>query len=179
MEGKVGVLIFGSATKPGGGWINGAKAQEEELSLASTWGEQARLGGQEFYSEGKGLGGLGPDKIVFAQSLWLVDPHGRPLDPPIPVHLISVAALNLRSYEVQRLARETRIDHLARRLATALATWNKQGCDAVVLGAIGCGVFQWPAHESAEALLAALRHQPLGNMAIHLALPDPQMRWLC
>lgn len=176
LNGKVGVLIFGSATKPGGGWLNGAKAQEEELSLSSTWGEQARLGGHGFYSEGRGLGGLGPDKVLSAQGLWLIDPQGRPLDPPRSVHLISVAAPNLRNDEVLRLPRNTRIDHLARRLAAALAAWKTEGCDAVVLGAIGCGVFQWPSQESAQALRLALGHQPLGHMAIHLALPDPDMR---
>ena len=36
-EGRVGVLVFCSATRPGGGWLTGATAQEESISRASTW----------------------------------------------------------------------------------------------------------------------------------------------
>lgn len=173
-----GVLIFGSAVKPGGGWLNGAKAQEEDVSLASTWGEQARLGGATFYTESGKLGGAGPDKILVAQGAWLYNAHGVPLDTPKPATFISIAAPNLRNPQTAQLPAEQRVDLLARRIATALEQWHILGTPHVLLGAIGCGVFAWEGQDSAKALGLALAHHIHTHgrlMPITLAMPDAQL----
>lgn len=174
-SGKVGVLIFGSATKPGGGWLNGAKAQEEDISLASTWGTQASMA-RGFYENTKGLGGLGPDKVLIAQGAWLTDAHGAFLSTPSPVVFAGIAAPNLKNPETARLPQRVLTQHLAQRLATALEEWRKLGVDCAVMGAIGCGVFEWDPKDSALALKMALSHHygAGGTIEIVLAMPDPK-----
>lgn len=177
-DGLVGVLIFGSSSKPGGGWLNGAKAQEEDISLTSTWGAQASLAPAGFYGDRKGLGGLGPDKTLLAKGYWLLNEHGQSLPAPRAAVFASVAAPNMANHQVAALPQSQRIDHLARRLVAAFTGWQEAGVDQVVLGAIGCGVFQWPPGDSALALRLALQHQRATGTslpAIVLALPDPAM----
>lgn len=173
-----GVLIFGSSTKPGGGWLNGARAQEEDVSLCSSWGEQARLGGQGFYIPRGGLGGMGPDKILYARGMWLFDEYGWELAEPKQVDFISIAAPNLGNSHTAKTSREQLIDTLARRLAGALETWEKCGTKHVLLGAIGCGVFKWDGADSAAALGRAIDHHYLvfgKGLDIRLAMPDPAL----
>lgn len=177
-EGLVSVLVFGSSTKPGGGWRNGACAQEEDLSLASTWGVQAEAAPEGFYKDRKGLGGLGPDAVLVAHGGWLADPHGVPLFPFRPVLFTGVAAPNLGHPATGGLSKAVLIDHLARRLAGALLATAQAGATQAVMGAIGCGVFQWRPEDSAIALRRAVNHVHActeGAPQIVLALPDPKM----
>lgn len=179
LEGTVGVLIFGSSTKPGGGWRNGAKAQEEDISLHSTWGVQAEAAPAGFYTASRDLGGIGPDKVLLAHGYWLLDVHGNKLATPRPVVFADVAAPNRGHPKASSIAPQQHIDHLARRLAGALIGWQHAGVSDVVMGAIGCGVFKWPVAESATALRMAFNHvRALGNPMpqLHLALPDESMR---
>lgn len=174
-QGKMGVLIFGSANRPGGGWLNGAKAQEEDVSLASTWGTQAALAPPGFYAHEPGLGGLGPDKLLIAEGLWLVDENGSDLPVPRDVVFGGIAAPNRANPQTARMPSRILVDHLARRLAGVLLAWEDRGVERAVMGAIGCGVFQWPVEESADALTKAIAHYKRvcnGDMAIVLALPD-------
>ena len=176
-SGLTGVLIFGSANRPGGGWLNGAKAQEEDISLASTWATQAKQAAG-FYTQENGLGGLGPDRVLVARGYWLVDPNGQVLEPPQPVVFGGVAAPNLANPGIARLPRAQCINHLARRLAGVLLGWEHQGVGIGVLGAIGCGVFQWPGEDSARALRLALNHyrsEGKGTVQVVLAMPDARL----
>lgn len=173
--GRTGVLIFGSAKKPGGGWLNGAKAQEEDISLASTWGTQAAAT-RGFYDARENTDGMGPDRVIIASGLWLTNPHGAWLDRPQMVVFADIAAPNRANPAMKKVSRELQIDHLARRLATALEQWSASGVDTAVMGAIGCGVFQWTPEDSALALRMAIGHyyaKGLPPLEIILAMPDP------
>lgn len=168
-NGIVGVMIFGSARKPGGGWKNGAKAQEEDISLSSTWGLQAEKAPTGFYGT---TNGLGTDQVLMARGLWLRDANGVPCR--VAVDFAGVAAPNLNAPEVKDLPMPQLIDHLARRLTAALDAWKARGVDTLVLGAIGCGVFGWKGEDSAKALRMALNTTTWKGHLI-LAMPDPEL----
>ncbi len=163
-----GVMIFASAQKPGGGWLNGAIAQEEDVSLLSSWGQQATKAPAGYYGT---TDGLGEDNILAAKGLWIIHTDEYLLNPFKPVSFIGVAAPNRRNPAVRDLPKEQLIGHLARRLRTAFDAWHAQNVKVVIGGAIGCGAFQWPANQSAEALFQALRSTAWRGQLI-LAMPD-------
>ena len=169
-DGSIGALIFGSATRPGGGWRNGAVAQEEDVSLSSTWGIQAEEAPPGFYKDKKGWGS---DKCLAARGAFLFDEFGYEKLSPLPCLFISIAAPNKKVPEISKEPKEKLISVLASRLETALNHWQKENIDTVVLGAIGCGVFEWDPVDSAEAFLRALRKTSFDKNIV-FALPDPK-----
>lgn len=166
-----GVLIFASSTKPGGGWRNGAVAQEEDVSLHSTWGYQAEQAPAGFYGETQGMG---PDTILVADGAWLIHPDQYLMGQPAPAVFVAVAAPNRQAKHVQEQPLNELRDALARRLRTAFDAWHDKGVSTVIAGAIGCGVFRWKGEESAKALKMALESSRWNGRLV-LAMPDPQL----
>lgn len=166
-----GVLIFGSGRKPGGGWRNGAKAQEEDVSLVSTWGYQAEQAPPGFYQDSEGMG---PDAALLAHGFWLFDQYDQQLPVALPCVFASVAAPNRAAPTVAAMDVDDLVPVLARRLERALEGSRAMGVDTLILGAIGCGVFQWPASHSALAMRQALASSRWRGRII-LAMPDPAL----
>jgi uncharacterized protein (TIGR02452 family) len=171
VPGVAGVLVFGSHRRPGGGWLNGARAQEEDISLFSSWAVQAAAC-PEFYASNDPLG---PSSALIAQGAWLLDAHGRPLATPQPVVFGGVAAPNCMDAVVKAHPGPVLRDALATRLVGMLDAWQGLGVTHAVLGAIGAGVFQWPAQASAEAVLLACRCTQWQGEIV-LALPSAVQR---
>ena len=150
-----GVLVFGSATRPGGGWRNGARAQEEDVSLCSTWGVQAENAPEGFYKQQKGFGAK---SVLCAEGFWLTDQYGNDLPKPLPCSFISIACPNRKIPFVSQTLYPQLIDMLAPRIVAALNHWQEKKIPHVVLGAIGCGVFEWDPIYSALAFKKAIEH---------------------
>ena len=169
--GRHGALIFASGTKPGGGWRNGAIAQEEDVCMHGTWGLQAEHAGPGFYGD-EATAGLGPDAVLMAEGAWLIHPNQFALGGPVSVVFGAVAAPNRHHSAVRDLPSEALEEVLARRLRTAFDAWADRDVPTVVAGAIGCGVFCWAGDASARALIRGLVHSRWGGRLI-LAMPDP------
>jgi uncharacterized protein (TIGR02452 family) len=137
------VLNFASAKNPGGGFLNGARAQEESLARSS--GLYACLEGREMYPHHRQMADCmysswmiwSPDVPVFRD-----DETGELLEEPYPCAFLTTPAPNAsvvlerdpgRAAEVERLMRE--------RVARSLAIAASHGHTHLVLGAWGCGVF--------------------------------------
>lgn len=157
---KPAVLNLASDTLPGGGWLNGAMAQEEALCYRSS----LYLSLHGHYYPWKPLEGLyTPDVVIIRSS---TDDNHEILSPAIPatdlpvVSVLSIAALRQPPLsEAQSLAgvkrkifadpRDREITKKKMRLTLRMAA--SRGHEYLVLGALGCGAFMNPAGEIADA----------------------------
>ncbi|MEH0581455.1 TIGR02452 family protein [Streptomyces sp. B21-108] len=142
--GPVAVLNFASARNPGGGYLNGAQAQEEALCRASAL-YTCLLTAREFYDHHRAhRDPFYTDRVIHSPAVPVFrDDRGRLLDEPYPVGFLTAAAPN--AGVVLRTAPE-RTSELPRALAVraerVLETAAAHGYRRLVLGAWGCGVFR-------------------------------------
>lgn len=134
------VLNFANAFKPGGGYKNGARAQEESLCWSS--GLVKTLEGQRaFYDASHATRDeLGTDAMIYSPDVPVFRrSSGALLGEPLGMSFLTVAAPN-----AARLAgRENEIEPaFRRRIPRILAAGLLHGHDAIVLGAWGCGAFR-------------------------------------
>lgn len=145
----VAVLNFSSARNPGGGYLNGAQAQEEALCRASalyTCVREARA----FYDHHRThRDPFYTDRVIHSPAVPVFrDDRGTLLDTPYTTGFLTSAAPN--ASVVLRTMPE-RAPELPRALAVraerVLETAVAHGYRRLVLGAWGCGVFgNDPAH---------------------------------
>ena len=137
-KGKVIALDFASFTKPGGGYANGAWAQEEALCAESNLYPILLKKKASFYDENRQYvrGGLYTDRSLFVPDV--VFARGGSVRK---TGIIVTAAPN-RIWALENHRDEKEIDaDLVNRVETVMAIAADQGCDTLVLGAFGCGVF--------------------------------------
>ncbi|MFF7047312.1 TIGR02452 family protein [Streptomyces griseorubiginosus] len=142
--GRVAVLNFASARNPGGGFLNGAQAQEEALCRASAL-YTCLLRAREFYDHHRAhRDPFYTDRVIHSPAVPVFrDDRGRLLDSAHLVGFLTAAAPN--AGVVRRTAPE-RVAELPRALAVraeqVLSVAVAEGYRRLVLGAWGCGVFQ-------------------------------------
>jgi uncharacterized protein (TIGR02452 family) len=158
VETPVGVLNFASARHPGGGFLNGARAQEESLCQASAlyacllqvpeYYEHHRHRRDAFYS----------DRVIFSPQVPVFrDDRGRLLEEPYRVSFLTAAAPNAGAIARDQPEAVAQIPVALRaRSAQVLAVAEQARLQRLVLGAWGCGVFQNSPREVAEAFQAHL-----------------------
>ncbi|MFJ8196534.1 TIGR02452 family protein [Streptomyces sp. NPDC096152] len=144
LTGPVAVLNFASARNPGGGYLNGAQAQEEALCRASAL-YTCLLRAPEFYDHHRAhRDPFYSDRVIHSPGVPVFrDDAGRLLDEPRVAGFLTAAAPN--AGVVLRTAPE-RAAELPRAIAVraerVLETAAAQGYRRLVLGAWGCGVFR-------------------------------------
>ncbi|MEU2969611.1 TIGR02452 family protein [Streptomyces ardesiacus] len=144
LGGEVAVLNFASARNPGGGYLNGAQAQEEALCRASAL-YTCLLRAREFYDHHRAhRDPFYTDRVVHSPGVPVFrDDHGRLLDEPYRAGFLTSAAPN--AGVVLRTAPERAAElpgALAVRAERVLETAVAHGYRRLVLGAWGCGVFR-------------------------------------
>ncbi len=140
----IGVLNFASAKHPGGGFLGGAKAQEESLARSSgLYHSLLRCSG--YYSFHRQLKTcLYSDWMIFSPDcpVLRID-RGDWLEVPFVVSFITSPAPNAGAirtnepYNIPNIAPTFR-----ERISKLLALAVHRNCDAIVLGAWGCGAFR-------------------------------------
>ncbi|MGY1581999.1 TIGR02452 family protein [Streptomyces sp. MN13] len=159
------VLNFASARNPGGGYLNGAQAQEEALCRASAL-YTCLLRAPEFYDHHRAhRDPFYTDRVIHTPDVPVFrDDRGGLLDEPFTVGFLTAAAPN--AGVVRRTAPHRAVE-LPRTLATraerVLETAVFHGHRRLVLGAWGCGVFQNDPAQVAGAFQGLLR--PGGRFA--------------
>ncbi|QKW37718.1 TIGR02452 family protein [Actinomadura sp. NAK00032] len=156
-------LNFASAKNPGGGFLNGAHAQEEGLARSSGL-YTSLLSAREFYDfhrEQRDL--LYSDHMIYSPGVPVFrDDAGRLLDEPYGVAFLTSPAPNRGA--IRDGAAAERIPAVLRlRARKVLAVALARGHGRLVLGAWGCGVFRNDPAEVARAFAEPLR--PGGEFA--------------
>jgi uncharacterized protein (TIGR02452 family) len=149
-------LVFASARNPGGGFLNGARAQEEDVARASAL-HACLLTVPDFYAYHRSHDDLRySDRVIYSPEVPVFrDRRGRLLDEPYRLSLLTAAAPNLGAIRNNQMRLAPTVPAaLAVRTERVLRVAAAHGHRGLVLGAWGCGVF---ANDPAE-VAAAWRH---------------------
>lgn len=149
---RVGVLNFASATKPGGGFINGAQAQEESLARSSTlYPTLICQAGTEFHAIHKRdkKGGYYSHSMVYSPDIVFFRDDAGGWEAPVQADVLTSAAVNAgvarRTLfgKVGGVKEEARIEAAMReRMSRILYLFERERVKNLVLGSFGTGVFQ-------------------------------------
>lgn len=140
---QVGVLNFASAKNPGGGFLNGAMAQEESLAASSgLYGTQLRNEG--YYQANRACKSMmytnhaiySPDVVFFR------DEHFELLEMPVTASVLTLPAVNYGQVLLKGEDPQLALEIMRERMHLALAIFADRGDRNLVLGAYGCGVFR-------------------------------------
>jgi uncharacterized protein (TIGR02452 family) len=150
-------LNFASAKNPGGGFLNGARAQEE--SLARSTGLYPCIVGQPMYDHNRSLSDcMYSHYMIYSPAVPVIrDDFGNLLEEPVYSAFITAPAVNA-GVVLQRdpsRGEEIRVT-MAERITRVLALAAMKGHEALVLGAWGCGVFRNDPQEIAGLFRDAL-----------------------
>ncbi|MFI6762406.1 TIGR02452 family protein [Micromonospora sp. NPDC050417] len=151
-------LVFASAKNPGGGFLGGAKAQEESLARASALYPCLRTA-PEFYDFHRAQHDLRySDRVIYSPAVPVFrDDKGNLLDQPYQVAFLTSAAPNLGAILRNQPADAAEVPAVLRRRAErVLRVAAAHGHRRLVLGAWGCGVFRNDAATVARAFAGAL-----------------------
>lgn len=139
----IGVLNFASAKNPGGGFINGAMAQEESLAASSTL-YRTLTAHEEYYQNNRAQNSMmytdhaiySPDVVFFRDGRFQL------VETPVKASVLTLPAVNMGQVVLKGEDPEEARRVMRRRMKLALAIFAEQGAKHLVLGAYGCGVFR-------------------------------------
>ncbi|MFI0806289.1 TIGR02452 family protein [Streptomyces echinatus] len=157
-DAPVAVLNFASARNPGGGYLNGAQAQEEALCRASAL-HTCLLTARAYYDHHRAVRDpFYSDRVIHSPAVPVFrDDRGRLLAEPYLAGFLTAAAPN--AGVIRRTAPERTAEvpaALVVRAERVLETAAAHGYRRLVLGAWGCGVFQNDPVQVAGAFRTAL-----------------------
>ncbi|MFD9594735.1 TIGR02452 family protein [Kitasatospora sp. NPDC059973] len=154
--GRVGVLNFASARNPGGGYLRGARAQEEDLCRSALLYTCLREA-PDYYAAHRASDDLRySHRVIVSPDVPVIrGGHGELLAEPYPVTFLTSPAPN--AGQLARRSAEVDVRGvLAERAVRVLAAAARHQVRALVLGAWGCGVFGNDPAQVAEAFEGAL-----------------------
>ena len=156
-------LNFASARHPGGGFLGGARAQEESLCRAS--GLFPCIDGNPMYRHHAPLpGGWYTNYAIYSPDVpVLKDDAGELLDEPYLCAFVTAPAVN--AGVIKDRDREPIRAEMRERVEKVLAVMAGHGHAAAVLGAWGCGVFKNDPEVVADLFAKVLRGRFAGAFA--------------
>jgi uncharacterized protein (TIGR02452 family) len=151
-------LNFASAKNPGGGFLGGSQAQEESLARSSAL-HASLLKQEDYYAANRRCGtALYTDHMILSPNVPVFrDDEGNLLPAPYLVSILTAPAVNAGAIRRNEPEQEPMIrPTMATRIAKVLAVAASRGCEDLVLGAWGCGVFRNNVSEIAELFADSL-----------------------
>ncbi|MFD1176378.1 TIGR02452 family protein [Paenibacillus puldeungensis] len=140
---RVGVLNFASAKNPGGGFLNGAMAQEESLA-ASSGLYSTQLRNEGYYRANRACRSMmytdhaiySPDVVFFRDERFSL------LNQPVTASVLTLPAVNYGQVLLKGEDPQKAEQVMKDRMRLALAIFAHKGDQNLILGAYGCGVFR-------------------------------------
>lgn len=150
---KVGVLNFASATKPGGGFKNGAEAQEESIARVSNlYQSLCTRQARQFYDEHspEGRDPFYTHSMIYSPDVEVIKDDKGTLTRPMKIDVLTCAAVNAHrlrqskfAQSLGRHATEREIEAIMKeRMGRILFLFEERGVRNLVLGSFGTGVFR-------------------------------------
>jgi uncharacterized protein (TIGR02452 family) len=141
---RIACLNFASAKHPGGGFLGGSEAQEESLARASALYATLQTQPAFYDRHRRERSSLYTDQVIFSPDVPVFrDDDGQLLDAPWTASFLTAAAVNAGAIHRNEPARVAEIVPVMEgRTRMVLAVAAAHGCEALVLGAWGCGVFR-------------------------------------
>jgi uncharacterized protein (TIGR02452 family) len=150
--GRIAILNFASATRPGGGFLGGAQAQEESIARSSTlYPSLMTDSAQRFYRlhNHDRKGGFYHHAMIYTPSVVVLKDDAGAWTSPFEVDVLTSAAVNagdvrnkigsqLAPAEIEKRVEST----MQERMARILFLFEEQGAKNIVLGSFGTGVFR-------------------------------------
>jgi len=173
LGGDVAALVFASARSPGGGFLNGAQAQEESVARSSALYPCLRAAG-EFYAFHRAQAELTyTDRVIYSPGVPVFRDDQATLLTPYPVTFLTVAAPNLAAIRRNQPELAAEVPAILRRRARrVLAVAAAHGHRRIVLGAWGCGVFGNDPATVAVAFAEALTAHPMEHVVFAVLGPN-------
>ena len=138
-----GVLNFASAKNPGGGFLNGAMAQEESIA-ASSGLYHTLIRHPEYYQNNRNCPSMiytdhaiySPDVVLFRNGRLEL------LEEPVTASVLTLPAVNMGQVIQKGEDIHTAETAMYERMKLALALFVQMNHRHLILGAYGCGVFR-------------------------------------
>jgi len=140
----IGILNFASAKNPGGGFLNGAEAQEESLAMCSNL-YLTQIKKQEYYKANRACNSmLYTDYMIYSKDVIFIREDVNGLwDKPMTASVLTAPAVNMGQYLLKGDANLSHAETVMKdRMRKILKVFASQGDKTLVLGAYGCGVFR-------------------------------------
>lgn len=144
---KIACLNFASAKNPGGGFLNGAQAQEESLARASSlYPTQMKYFSQmyEYNRNRTGKTYLYSDYMIYSpDTVFFKDDKDGLLSEPYLMDVLTSPAVNVGAIKNNKPEEQCLVEQTMRsRIDKILAVFLMNGVEDLILGAWGCGVFR-------------------------------------
>lgn len=169
------LLNFASARNIGGGWLSGAEAQEESIARVS--GLVPCLETQpEYYQANNACGhGFYTDMMILSPDVpFFRDDQAGWLPVPKSVTVLSAPAPNKGALSAMAPARlrPALKEVLDRRARSVVQLASERGCQTLILGAWGCGVFRNDPEQVAMAFWDALNEFKVNRVVFAIRGPE-------
>ncbi len=151
-SGVVGCLNFASAKNPGGGFLNGALAQEESLALSSSlYATQMKHYELYSYNQSRKTYLYSHHMIYSPNVVMFRDDDGNLLEQPYLLSIVTSPAVNVGAIKTNKPEEMELVEQtMLQRMDKLLSLFVYYDVKRLLLGAWGCGVFQNDAAQIAK-----------------------------
>ena len=163
--GNCGVLNFASAKNPGGGFLNGAVAQEECLAVSSDL-YNSQLQASQYYNINRNCRTmLYTHNMIYSQGITFIRNGSlNTIASPVTANVLTSPAVNAGAYYGNENGKKSVVlEVMEKRMRYILKLFVAKGDVKIILGAYGCGVFGNDTADVADIFYKLLKSEEFGR----------------